>query len=43
MKRSIFIGTLVILLLSACSAAATDQPTTDEGDATVVTVYRSPT
>lgn len=43
MKRLIIIGTLAILLLSACSAAAADQPTTDEGDVTVVTVYRSPT
>ncbi len=43
MKRLILIGLLATLMLSACSAAATDPPATDESDSTLVTVYRSPT
>lgn len=43
MRRLIFVGILAFLLLSACSTAATDQPTTEESGSTVVTVYRAPT
>jgi hypothetical protein len=43
MKNLVLISVLTVLLISACSAAAPDQPASGEGDSTLVTVYRSPT
>jgi len=43
MRKLTFITLLTTLLLSACSAAATDLPATEESDLPVVTVYRAPT
>lgn len=43
MKRFVFISLLAVLLLSACSPAAPDQPATGEQASLLVTVYRSPT
>jgi hypothetical protein len=43
MQKFLKLGLLVVVLLSACVAPATDQELTEEGQSPVVTVYRPPT
>ncbi len=43
MLRYIVLIFLAVLLLSACGTATEEQPSTDEGDSPLVTVYRAPT
>ncbi len=43
MFRYICLSLLVALLLSACGAAATEPPATNEQGLPLVTVYRAPT
>ena len=43
MQKFLILGLLAIVLLSACAAPATDQELTEEGQSSVVTVYKPPT
>lgn len=43
MKRILGFSLLLVLLITACTTAAPDQPETGQSAAATVTVYRSPT
>jgi hypothetical protein len=43
MRKYIAIGFLALLLLGACAAATEEPAAVDEGEGTLVTVYRAPT
>ena len=43
MFKYISIGLLILVLLGACSTGAEEQPVVEEGEGTLVTVYRAPT
>jgi outer membrane biogenesis lipoprotein LolB len=43
MQRFVLFSLLAVLLLSACSPAAAEQPTAESQEKPLVTVYREPT
>jgi hypothetical protein len=43
MLKYIGIGLLALLLLSACASTVEESAVVDEGDSTLVSVYRAPT
>jgi hypothetical protein len=43
MSKYIVVGIMAVLLLSACGTAGEEQPAVEEGEGTLVTVYRAPT
>jgi hypothetical protein len=43
MQRFLILVLLAVVVLSACTAKSNDQLVTDEGQSSVVTVYKSPT
>ena len=43
MRKYIGIGLLVLVLMGACTPATQEPAVADQGEGTLVTVYRSPT